>query len=58
MTPERWRQVLEAFDAALQREQGERRSYVDAVCAPDDELARAVHSLLLAHHHATGFAVR
>ena len=56
MTPERWRQVLEVFDAALLREQGERQSYVEAVCAPDEELARAVHSLLLANDHATGFA--
>ena len=44
------------FDAALLREQGERQSYVEAVCAPDEELARAVHSLLLANDHATGFA--
>ena len=56
MTPERWRQVLEVFDAALLREQSVRQSYVDAVCVQDDELARAVHSLLLAHHRATGFA--
>ena len=56
MTPERWRQALEVFDAALQHEQSERRAFVDSVCVDDDDLARAVHSLLLAHHNATGFA--
>ena len=56
MTPERWRQVLEVFDAALQHAEGERSAFVDSVCADDDDLARAVHSLLLDHQHATGFA--
>jgi serine/threonine protein kinase len=56
LTPERWRHVLEVFDAALQHEQSERRSFVVEVCAEDEELARAVHSLLLANDHATGFA--
>ena len=56
MTPERQRQAFEVFDAALQREPNERTSFLAEVCAHDDDLYRAVQSLLLAHDHATGFA--
>ena len=56
MTPERWRQVLDVFDAALQAAEGERGAFVESVCVDDDDLARAVHSLLLAHQSASGFA--
>jgi hypothetical protein len=56
LTPERWRQVLDVFDAALQHAEGERSAFVESMCVDDDELARAVDSLLLAHQSASGFA--
>ena len=56
MTPERWRQALEVFEAALQREQSERSEFVASMCVDDDDLAREVHSLLLTHQSASGFA--
>ncbi len=55
MTPERWRQALEVFDVALKREQSERIAFVAGVCGQDEDLYRAVHSLLLANQSASGF---
>ncbi len=46
MTPERWRQVEEIFQAALDLSPGERTRYVSEVCAEDSELRRDVEVLL------------
>jgi hypothetical protein len=46
MTPERWRQVEEIFQAALDLSPGERTRYVSEVCAKDTELKRDVEVLL------------
>jgi TolB-like protein/Flp pilus assembly protein TadD/tRNA A-37 threonylcarbamoyl transferase component Bud32 len=46
MTPERWRQVEEIFQAALDLSPGERTRYVSEVCAQDTELKRDVEVLL------------
>src|ERR1041385_6884647 len=46
MTPERWRQVEEIFQAALDLSPGERTRYVSEVCAEDTELKRDVEVLL------------
>ena len=46
MTPERWRQVEEIFQAALDLSPEERKHYVSNVCAQDTELKRDVESLL------------
>ena len=46
MTPERWRQVEEIFQAALDLSPGERTRYVSEVCAEDSELKRDVEVLL------------
>ena len=46
MTPERWRQVEEIFQAALDLSPGDRTRYVSEVCATDAELRRDVEVLL------------
>src|SRR5215470_10646188 len=46
MTPERWRQVEEIFQAALDLSPDDRDRYVLDVCANDTELRRDVESLL------------
>jgi len=54
MTPERWQQVTEIFEAALEREPGERGAYLAKTC--DDEVLRSeVESLLFAHQRAGSF---
>jgi eukaryotic-like serine/threonine-protein kinase len=46
MTPERWRQVEEVFQAALDRPVSDRSSYLDDACAGDSGLRTEVESLL------------
>ena len=46
MTPERWRQVEEIFQAALDLTPDDRSRYVSEVCANDTALKRDVESLL------------
>ncbi len=55
MTPERWETVVRAFEAALERAPGERRTFLDGVCAGDADLRADVASLLAAHDGASGF---
>jgi TolB-like protein/Tfp pilus assembly protein PilF/tRNA A-37 threonylcarbamoyl transferase component Bud32 len=52
MTPERWQQVEEIFQAALDLSPGERTRYVSEVCAEDTELKRDVEVLLLQYDSA------
>jgi eukaryotic-like serine/threonine-protein kinase len=47
MNAERWRQVEELLEAALEREPAERGSLLDRACAGDAELRREVESLLI-----------
>lgn len=55
MTPERWAQVRQTFDGALERTPRDRAAYLRVVCARDDELRREVESLLASHEEASGF---
>ena len=55
MTPERWRQVEEIYQAALDRAVIGRPAFLDQACAGDDELRREVDSLLSAHRSSDGF---
>ena len=52
MTPERWRQVEEIFQAALDLLPEERARYVTQVCASDTDLRRNVEVLLSQHDSA------
>jgi len=46
LTPERWAQIRQIFDGALERSEVDRAAYLRVVCARDDELRREVESLL------------
>src|SRR5262245_40256803 len=46
MTPERWRQVEEIFQAAIELDGAERDSFLTVACGGDAELRREVESLL------------
>jgi serine/threonine protein kinase len=46
MTPERWQRASEIYEAALEREPGERGVFIANVCGDDQELRREVESLL------------
>ena len=52
MTPERWRQVEEIFQAALDLSPEDRSRYVSDVCKEDTELRRDVESLLTQYDSA------
>ena len=43
---DRWRQIQEVFQEALQRAAAERDAYLARACAGDEELRREVASLL------------
>ena len=55
MTPERWAQIRQIFDGALERSEVDRAAYLRVVCARDDELRREVESLLASHDSAGDF---
>ncbi|HEX8921217.1 MAG TPA: serine/threonine-protein kinase [Pyrinomonadaceae bacterium] len=55
MTPERWQQVEDVLQAALDRPPQERAAYLDEVCAGDVELKDEANSLLIAHDEAGDF---
>ena len=47
MTPERWQQIRDLLDGAMQLEPRERRTYLDHNCSADPTLRREVDSLLM-----------
>ena len=55
MTPERWRQITNIFEAATQREPEEHEAFLADACGDDDELRSEVNALLAARHEAVGF---
>ena len=55
MTPERWRQVTEIFDAALEREPEQRAAFIEEACRGDQALKKEVESLLAADKPKDGF---
>ena len=56
MTPERWRQVEEVFNSALERAVGpERDQYLARACAEDESLRGEVERLLASYEKASGF---
>ena len=55
MTPERLQQVRELFAAALEREPGARRAYLQQACQRDPDLLGEVEKLLRSHEQAGGF---
>lgn len=53
MTPERWQQIKDIFQAAMEQETGQCAEFLEKACAGDEELRREVESLLLADQGAT-----
>jgi serine/threonine protein kinase/tetratricopeptide (TPR) repeat protein len=55
MTPERWKQVEEVFQTALDLQADERRRYIEIACAGDDALLEQVISLVTQYEAAGDF---
>jgi serine/threonine protein kinase len=58
LTPERWAQIRQIFDGALERTPKDRAAYLRVVCARDDAMRREVESLLASHDDASGFLAK
>jgi eukaryotic-like serine/threonine-protein kinase len=52
MTPERWQQINQIFDEALEQPAAERAAFLTRVCAGDEELHRRVEAMLAADAQA------
>lgn len=55
MTPNRWQNINEIFEAAVRLTAAERNAYVKDACAGDDSLLAEVGTLLAAHDKAKDF---
>src|SRR5262245_9141514 len=55
MKPERWRQVDQLFQAALERAPEDRSAFIGEACDGDDSLRREVEALLVADGEVEGF---
>ena len=55
MTPQRWAQIRQVFDGAIERPAKDRAAYLRVLCASDEELQREVESLLRSHEQADEF---
>ncbi len=55
MTPERWQQVDEIFQAAIELKAEERSAFIENACADDEELRREVESLITADEQGLSF---
>src|SRR5712692_5306849 len=58
MTPERWQRIGEIVSAALERDVGQRLSFLQRACDGDKQLRRDVEYLLSAHENARDFLER
>src|SRR5919206_3308819 len=55
MSPERWKQVEEIFQSALDLPEAERTEYISTACAGDEELCRQVTALIEQYEEAGDF---
>src|SRR5437764_4337419 len=55
MTPERWQQVDEIFQTAIELKPEERHGFLQGACSGDDELRREVESLITADDQGLSF---
>jgi serine/threonine protein kinase len=58
LTPERWAQIRQIFDGALERTPKDRAAYLRVTCAGDDAMRREVESLLSSHENGSGFLAK
>ena len=52
MTPEKWKQITELYEATLESDPRHRSEFIDRACGGDEELRREVERLLAAHEYA------
>ena len=52
MTPERWQQLKQIFQSALERKPAERSAFLNQACAGDAALRSEVESLITSHDQA------
>ena len=55
MTPERWQQIKQVFNSALEYEPAQRSSFLSSACDEDAALRQEVESLLAAHEKDGSF---
>src|SRR5438128_989971 len=55
MKPERWQQIKNLLQAALEREPAERPAFLDEACQGDKLLRQQVNSFIISHEQAGGF---
>ena len=55
MKPERWKQVNDLFQSAVERAPEERAAFLDESCHGDEGMRREVESLLTSHERAENF---
>jgi eukaryotic-like serine/threonine-protein kinase len=55
MKPDRWQQIDQILQAALDRDARERPAFLQQACAEDDSLLGEVESLIRAHDEARSF---
>src|SRR6476661_5985503 len=55
MKPERWKQVNDLFQSAVERAPEERAAFLDESCHGDEGMRREVESLLTSHQRAENF---
>jgi len=52
MKPERWQQLKQIFQAALERNPAERSAFLHQACGDDAELRNEIESLISSHEQA------
>ena len=55
MKPERWQQIDKILEAALEREESQRATFLDQACGDDEALRKKVEALLAAHKQGEDF---
>ena len=55
MDPERWRQITNIFESALQRDGAERPVFIAQACNGDESLRQEVEAMLDSHEQASRF---
>ena len=58
MDPERWKQIEQLCEAALERDESQRAEFLKQACGEDQELRREVESLLRHQKKADGAGTR
>jgi len=52
MKPERWQQLKQIFQSALERDPAERSAFLNQACGGDAELRSEIESLIASHDEA------